>query len=236
MNTSDTGACANAPAQQTLPPARPRVRRVPPQGAQPRLPLPTPSEPDVVHHGGAGGYEVGYKKPPKSTQFKKGQSGNPKGRPRGAKGMNTLIREMMTEKVPVRTANGVKRMTIMETILRKKVEQAHAGNARAAAELIKLYAAAVPEACDADPYESAQDLTATDLAILAALGLSTDLGSLEAEPQARAEPELEPERELPMQSAIRTWGDLPDGSREKAADPLEANQPECGSDWDRSLV
>ena len=27
-------------------------------------------------------YEVGYKKPPKHTQFKKGQSGNPKGRPR----------------------------------------------------------------------------------------------------------------------------------------------------------
>lgn len=26
-------------------------------------------------------YEVGYKKPPKHSQFKKGQSGNPKGRP-----------------------------------------------------------------------------------------------------------------------------------------------------------
>jgi len=29
-------------------------------------------------------YEVGYKNPPKKTQFKKGQSGNPKGRPRKA--------------------------------------------------------------------------------------------------------------------------------------------------------
>lgn len=27
-------------------------------------------------------YEVGYKKPPKATQFKKGESGNPKGRPK----------------------------------------------------------------------------------------------------------------------------------------------------------
>ena len=26
-------------------------------------------------------YEIGYKKPPKHTQFKPGQSGNPKGRP-----------------------------------------------------------------------------------------------------------------------------------------------------------
>ena len=30
-------------------------------------------------------YEVGYKKPPKNTQFKKGQSGNPEGRPKGSK-------------------------------------------------------------------------------------------------------------------------------------------------------
>ena len=28
-------------------------------------------------------YEVGYKKPPKEGQFKKGQSGNPRGRPKG---------------------------------------------------------------------------------------------------------------------------------------------------------
>lgn len=30
----------------------------------------------------AKGYKVGYKKPPKKTQFKKGKSGNPKGRPK----------------------------------------------------------------------------------------------------------------------------------------------------------
>jgi hypothetical protein len=29
-------------------------------------------------------YEVGYGKPPKDTQFKKGSSGNPKGRPKKA--------------------------------------------------------------------------------------------------------------------------------------------------------
>lgn len=32
-----------------------------------------------------GFYDVGYGKPPKSAQFKKGQSGNPKGRPKGSK-------------------------------------------------------------------------------------------------------------------------------------------------------
>ncbi len=30
-------------------------------------------------------YEIGYGKPPKHTRFKKGQCGNPKGRPKGAR-------------------------------------------------------------------------------------------------------------------------------------------------------
>jgi hypothetical protein len=39
-------------------------------------------------------YEVGYGKPPRSTQFKKGVSGNPKGRPKKAPDFDAeLIRE-----------------------------------------------------------------------------------------------------------------------------------------------
>jgi Family of unknown function (DUF5681) len=34
---------------------------------------------------GEGDYRVGYGKPPLETRFKQGQSGNPRGRPRGAK-------------------------------------------------------------------------------------------------------------------------------------------------------
>ena len=39
--------------------------------------------------------EVGYRKPPKATQFKQGQSGNPHGRPKGTKNLKTdLIEEL----------------------------------------------------------------------------------------------------------------------------------------------
>lgn len=38
-------------------------------------------------------YEVGYAKPPADTRFRKGQSGNPKGRPRGAKNRPNPVRE-----------------------------------------------------------------------------------------------------------------------------------------------
>ena len=38
---------------------------------------------------GPGDYEVGYAKPPKHTRFKPGQSGNPKGKEKGKRGLKT---------------------------------------------------------------------------------------------------------------------------------------------------
>ena len=40
-------------------------------------------------------YDVGYKKPPKRTQFKPGQSGNPRGRPKGTKNLKTDLAEAL---------------------------------------------------------------------------------------------------------------------------------------------
>ena len=40
-------------------------------------------------------YDVGYKKPPKETQFKSGQSGNPKGRPKGSTSTAALLKKAL---------------------------------------------------------------------------------------------------------------------------------------------
>ena len=53
-------------------------------------------------------YKVGYKKPPLDSRFQKGQSGNPRGRPRGSKNFSTLLADALNEPVVV-TEDGRRR-------------------------------------------------------------------------------------------------------------------------------
>ena len=83
-------------------------------------------------------YEVGYGKPPRHSRFKKGRSGNPKGRPKGNKNAATLLRERLYSTVTV-TENGRRRkMTVLEVVFRKLTKSALEGDPRAQDRLIKL--------------------------------------------------------------------------------------------------
>lgn len=76
-------------------------------------------------------YEVGYRKPPQRSRFKKGQSGNPKGRPRGSRSSATLLREILSEQVQVRENGNTRRVTKKELLLRNTVIKAVTGDPRA---------------------------------------------------------------------------------------------------------
>lgn len=61
-------------------------------------------------------YKVGYKKPPKHTRFKKGQSGNKKGRPPNKNkdtdlNFRQIILDELNEKIPIRSGNEIREMT-----------------------------------------------------------------------------------------------------------------------------
>ena len=45
---------------------------------------------------------VGYKHPPREHQFRRGQSGNPSGRPKGARNFKSELREELGELVTIR--------------------------------------------------------------------------------------------------------------------------------------
>src|SRR5581483_10757384 len=85
------------------------------------------------------GYEVGYAKPPKATQFKKGQSGNPRGRrPRTAYEEDDFpIRSYMLEPVPVTIGGKQQKITRYDVLLMKLVSQAMNGNLGSARLLIQ---------------------------------------------------------------------------------------------------
>ncbi len=77
------------------------------------------------------GYSVGYGKPPQKTQFRSGQSGNPKGRPRGAKNFATAITEELNSKVVI-TENGKrKKVTKREAVAKQIVNKAAGGDPKA---------------------------------------------------------------------------------------------------------
>lgn len=83
-------------------------------------------------------YDVGYGKPPKYSQFKPGQSGNPRGRKQGSKTTATLLREILDEKVTVRDGHREKKIPRKEAWLRQTMNNALKGDAKASATIISL--------------------------------------------------------------------------------------------------
>ncbi len=76
-------------------------------------------------------YEIGYRKPPRATQFKPGQSGNTKGRSKGSKNLATALEDELKERVTV-TENG-RRRTISkgEALVKQTVNKAVSGDTKA---------------------------------------------------------------------------------------------------------
>jgi hypothetical protein len=83
-------------------------------------------------------YEVGYGKPPQKTRFKAGQSGNPRGRPKGSPNLATVFRAESEAKVAV-TENGRTRLISKRAIVVKTiVNKAAKGDAKAAQTYLRL--------------------------------------------------------------------------------------------------
>jgi hypothetical protein len=79
-------------------------------------------------------FEVGYGKPPKHSQFQKGKSGNPKGRPKGTKSPSTLANEMFLKLVTVT------KMPVIAALIARMLSAAMNGDLKAMKLALDTYA------------------------------------------------------------------------------------------------
>src|SRR5712671_3028707 len=97
--------------------------------ARRRRPMPPDNERD---------YEVGYGKPPRHTRFKRGRSGNPRGRPPGSKNLPTLLSEALNEPVIVAENGGRRKISKRQAIIKQLVNQSAKADWRATKILLSI--------------------------------------------------------------------------------------------------
>lgn len=65
-------------------------------------------------------YDVGYGKPPNHTKFQKGQSGNPRGKPKGKKSLKTILAEELLSQMTInlngKSVTGTRQRLMFQTL------------------------------------------------------------------------------------------------------------------------
>jgi len=83
-------------------------------------------------------YDVGFGKPPKHTQFKPGQTGNPQGRPKGSKNLKTDLLEELSEMMRITEGGQVRQISKQRALIKTQVARGIKGDPRAAAKILDL--------------------------------------------------------------------------------------------------
>ncbi len=79
---------------------------------------------------------TGYKIPPTNSQFKPGQSGNPKGRPRGRRNTYSVLDDLLNQKIPVTQDGKQTKIDKKTAILLQTVNHSVRGDQRAIQTLL----------------------------------------------------------------------------------------------------
>lgn len=90
-------------------------------------------------------YKVGKGKPPKHSQYKKGQSGNLKGRPKGSRNVHTVLEEIWNGKITVHENGQARRMSFREVFIMKLADKAINGSVNDQLKFLKAMKDYAPE-------------------------------------------------------------------------------------------
>jgi hypothetical protein len=107
-------------------------------------------------------YEIGFGKPPKRGQFRKGISGNPQGRPKGSRNIATVLDKALQEKIVVIDKGRRLTMTKLDASIKQLVDKAVSGDPIALRQMIALVCSTEDQL--ADPPN--RQVTGTDLKVM----------------------------------------------------------------------
>jgi hypothetical protein len=83
-------------------------------------------------------YEVGKGRPPQHTRFKPGQSGNPRGRPKGIKNLKTLLANALNQRVSINEGGHRRTVSVREAILMRFVSMGLKGDLKVIMALLEM--------------------------------------------------------------------------------------------------
>jgi hypothetical protein len=115
-------------------------------------------------------YKVGRGRPPVEHQIKPGERRNPFGRPRGSKGLRTILGTVLRQKIKLSVGGEQKEISIREAIVYRFVERALQGDTKAATWVINndpavdVIEAAARDAANADEDQKILDAFARKVA------------------------------------------------------------------------
>ena len=110
-------------------------------------------------------YKVGYCHPPLATRFRPGQSGNPKGRPKGSRDLRTVVAAVAAELVEIKENDRLRRITKLEAVVKQLANRAAQGQERATKSFLDLFDTleSRPQPPEAEPLGEADAAVIADL-------------------------------------------------------------------------
>lgn len=90
-------------------------------------------------------YDVGYGRPPKHGQFRKGQSGNPAGRRAEHERFAAVLREELAEEIVMKIGDRKLKASVMRGLTKLLINMALAGDKKAIGELMRQINRYFPE-------------------------------------------------------------------------------------------